>query len=47
MSLWRDEGVPLHLIPKIASLTFGAVTEDAMLRHAMGCKSDKPPKVAA
>jgi hypothetical protein len=47
VSLWRDEGVPLHLIPKISALTFGAVTESAMLHHAMGCKADKVPKVAA
>lgn len=45
VSLWRDEGVPLPLIPTIARLTEGAATEDAMLRHAMRCKaqaSDTP-----
>lgn len=35
VSLWRDEGIPLHLIPRIAELTCGQVTEDAMLRHAL------------
>jgi len=39
VSLWRDEGVPLALIPQIAALTGGAVTEDEMLRHAMRAKT--------
>ncbi len=39
VSLWRKEGVPLPLIPKISALTGGVVTEDAMLRHALACKS--------
>lgn len=38
VSLWRDEGVPLPLIPRIAELTGGLVTEERMLRHAMSCK---------
>ena len=38
VSLWRKTGVPLPLIPKIAALTGGAVTEMAMLKHAMACK---------
>lgn len=38
VSLWRDEGVPLPLIPQIAALTEGVVTEEAMLRHAMRAK---------
>lgn len=47
VSLWRDEGVPLPLIPKIAALTFGAVTEDAMLRHAMERKGAKSAEAKA
>lgn len=39
VSLWRDEGVPLPLIQRIAELTGGQVTVDAMLRHAMACKT--------
>lgn len=39
VSLWRDAGVPLPLIPRIAQLTDGQVTADAMLRHAMACKT--------
>ena len=39
VSLWRDEGVPLPLIPAIARLTDGAVTEEGMLRHALRCKA--------
>jgi len=38
VSLWRDEGVPLPLIPQIAALTDGAVSEEDMLRHAMRAK---------
>lgn len=38
VSFWRDDGVPLNLIPRIARLTDGAVTEEAMLRHAMRCR---------
>lgn len=39
VSLWREQGVPLPLIPRIVALTGGEVTEDAMLRHALRCKS--------
>lgn len=39
VSLWRDEGVPLALIPKIAALTGGAVNENDMLHHAMRAKA--------
>lgn len=46
VSLWRRQGVPLPLIAKVAELTDGAVTEDAMLRHALDCKRPKPPKRA-
>lgn len=42
VSLWRDEGVPLPLIPRIAALTDGAVEENDMLRHAMHCKTPSP-----
>jgi len=38
VSLWRDQGVPLPLIPKVAALTGGTVTEEAMLKHALRCK---------
>lgn len=40
VSLWRTDGVPLHLIPKIAALTDGEVTEDEMLRHSLARKID-------
>ena len=39
VSLWRDEGVPLPLIPRIEELTGGAVTREAMLHHALSCKT--------
>ena len=39
VSLWRDQGVPLPLIPKVAALTENAVTAEAMLLHAMQCKT--------
>jgi hypothetical protein len=39
VSLWRSEGVPLPLIPRISALTKRAVGEDDMLRHAMRCKA--------
>lgn len=39
VSLWREDGVPLPLIPQIAALTDGAVTEAAMLQHALACKT--------
>lgn len=38
VSLWRTEGVPLGLIPKVAALCDG-VTAEAMLAHAMRCKT--------
>lgn len=46
VSLWRSQGVPLPLIPKIAALCPG-VTEDAMLRHALRCKSAVQPAATA
>ncbi len=39
VSLWRNEGVPLPLIPRIAELTGGAVKQEAMLSHALTCKT--------
>lgn len=46
VSFWRNEGVPLPLIPRIVELTDGAVTADAMLKHALACKT-KPKSPAA
>lgn len=40
VSLWRDEGVPLPLMPRIAELCPG-VSLDSMLRHALACKTAK------
>lgn len=37
VSLWREVGVPLARIPRVADLTGGAVTQEAMLLHAMQC----------
>ena len=39
VSLWRTEGVPLPLIPRVAELV--PVSADAMLRHAFHCKTQK------
>ena len=39
VSLWRDQGVPLPLIPRVAALTENAVTPEAMLMHAMQCRT--------
>jgi hypothetical protein len=41
VSLWRQQGVPLSLIPRIAALTQGAVQEADMLQHAMRCRVAK------
>lgn len=38
VSIWRAEGVPMGLMPRIEELTEGAVTSDAMLRHALACR---------
>ena len=38
VSLWRNEGVPMVLMPRIAKLTKHAVSTDDMLRHAMACR---------
>ncbi len=47
VSLWREQGVPLPLIPRIAALTENVVTEEAMLRHAMRCKTASKANQAA
>lgn len=39
VSFWRDEGVPLHLIPRVVELSEGACTAEAMLQHALRCAS--------
>ena len=39
VSLWRESGVPLALIPRVAEVVGGQVTVDAMLKHAMRCRS--------
>jgi hypothetical protein len=38
VSLWRESGVPMHLMPQIEKLSGGIVTVDAMLRHALAKK---------
>ena len=45
VSLWRDQGVPLPLIPRVAELTDNAVTVEAMLLHAMRCKAIAAPAI--
>lgn len=49
VSLWRDEGVPLPLIPRIVEITEGAVTAHEMLQHALRCKTEPaiPPVTTA
>lgn len=47
VSLWRNEGVPLPLIPKVVELVGAPVTVEAMLMHAMQCKASEPAKAAA
>ena len=39
VSQWRDSGVPLVRVQRVAELTGGEVTEEEMLRHAMRCKT--------
>lgn len=46
VSLWRDEGVPMPLMPRIVELCPG-VTLDAMLRHALARKTAKGTAPAA
>ena len=38
ISLWKADGVPLPLIPTVARLTRGKVTEESMLRHTMNAQ---------
>lgn len=45
VSLWRAEGVPMPLMPKVAELVGHPVTTEAMLAHALACKTK--PKQAA
>lgn len=47
VSLWRTEGVPMPLMQRVSDLTGGAVAVDAMLKHALACKSSKPAAEAA
>lgn len=47
VSLWRNEGIPLALIPKVAALVGAPVTVEAMLLHAMQCKAAEQTKAAA
>lgn len=46
VSLWRTEGVPMPLMQRVADLC-GGVTVDAMLKHALACKTSKPAQEAA
>jgi hypothetical protein len=39
VSLWREAGVPLGLMPFIAEWTQGVVSEEEMLRHALRCRA--------
>lgn len=39
VSLWRDAGVPMPLMPRIEALTGGAVTASEMLKHALECRT--------
>jgi len=43
VSLWREQGVPLPLIPRVAELC-PEVTVEAMLAHALRCKTVKTPE---
>jgi hypothetical protein len=47
VSLWRTEGVPMPLMQRVSDLTDGAVTIEAMLMHALACKTIKPAQAAA
>lgn len=47
VSLWRTEGVPMPLMQRVSDLTEGAVSVDAMLKHALACKTSKPAAEAA
>jgi hypothetical protein len=44
VSLWRETGVPMARMERIAALTGGAVGVDEMLRHALKCRVEKPAK---
>ena len=47
VSLWRTEGVPMPLMKRVSQLTGGAVSVNAMLKHALACKTSKPASAAA
>ncbi len=47
VSLWRDCGVPLQLMERIAELSAGEVSVDAMLRHALEKKTRTPEAAGA
>lgn len=38
---WRENGVPLTLMPEIVYLTDGKVTIKSMVEHAIRCKTVK------
>ena len=47
VSFWRDSGVPLLMIERVAALIGPPVTFDAMLKHAMACKARVAAEKAA
>lgn len=47
VSLWRSEGVPMPLMQRVSDLCGGFVSVDAMLKHALACKTAKPAAEAA
>ena len=47
VSLWREAGVPMTLMPRIAELSGGAVTLDAMLAHALAARVSRQQQEAA
>lgn len=47
VSLWREQGVPIVLFDAIVEFSGGAVTTDAMLKHAIACRQAAAEKAAA
>jgi hypothetical protein len=41
VSLWRDNGVPMDQMRRIAEFAGGSVTVDEMLRHAFRCREER------
>jgi hypothetical protein len=41
VSLWRDNGVPMTQMSRIAEFSAGIVTVDEMLRHAFRCREER------